>query len=247
MPLHTFTERELDTFLQAIADDEDTLGRRVAKLARKNIGQPYRLYALGEYPHELYDADPMVCLGASDCVTFVEQTYAMALARNWPTFFSTLQRIRYEAGAVGMLTRNHFMEADWNIHNAWLFDDVTAALAGDAVRSMRVRVDRAAFFRQYDIGQNIPVENFRGTFIHRSDLPRLAPQLRTGDVIEFVRGGEASQYVGHVGLILADRADGVTLIHATKPAVREEPLAAYMDRHPKNIGVKILRPHAARP
>jgi len=241
-PLHTFTERELDVFLRDFATSDDAIEQRVATLARKTIGQPYRLFLLGEYPHELYDADPMACLEASDCVTFVEQTYAMALACDWPTFFATLQRIRYKDGVVGMLTRNHFTAADWNINNAWLFDDVTDTLAGDAVRPMRIRVDRAAFFKKHGIGQGIPIEDFRGSFIDRGDLLSVAGRLRTGDVVEFVRGNERSQYVGHVGLILADRADGAMLIHATKPAVREEPLAEYVGQHPKIIGVKILRP-----
>jgi len=240
-PLYTFTEQELDVFLRAIAPAGGTFEQRVATLARKNLGQPYRLSLLGEYPYELYDADPMVCLEASDCVTFVEQTYAMALAHDWPTFFRTLQHIRYKNGVVGMLTRNHFTAADWNINNAWLFDDITDALADDAARPMRVSVDRAAFFEKYGIGQDIPVQAFRGTFIHRSDLPRVAGQLRTADVVEFVRGSEQSQYVGHVGLIMAYGADGVMLIHASEPAVREEPLVEYVHQHPKIIGVKILR------
>ncbi len=248
--LHTFSERELDVFLREFASVDATLEQRVATLARKTIGQPYRLFLLGEYPYELYDADPMVCLSASDCVTFVEQTYAMALACDWPTFFRMLQRIRYAGGKVGMLTRNHFTAADWNINNAWLFDDVTDALMDSTVRPMRVRVDRAAFFRKHGIGQDIAVEDFRGWFIDRgqvscvgiSGVPCLTVELRTGDVVEFVRGNEESQYVGHIGLILADRDDGPMLIHATRPAVREEPLVEYLERHPKIIGVKILRP-----
>ncbi len=245
-PLYTFNEFELDAYLRALAASSQrhpalTPTQRVAMLARKNVGQPYRLFLLGEYPFELIDPDPMVCLSAGDCVTFVEHTYAMALSHDWPSFFRTLQRIRYRNGIVGYRTRNHFMEADWNIHNAWLFDDITARLAGDGARPLRVRVDRATFFAKAGLDENIPVEVFEGVFLPRDRLPGVAAGLRDGDVIEFVRGGERWQYVGHIGLVAKDGDGTVMLIHATKPAVAIEPMAGYLNRHPDVLGVLVLR------
>ncbi len=73
-PLHTFNEREVDVFLKWLAERPLQTSERVARLGRQTIGQPYRLFLLGEHPFELYDPDPMYCLSASDCVTFIEQT-----------------------------------------------------------------------------------------------------------------------------------------------------------------------------
>jgi len=130
-PLFTFTEAEVDQYLKFLSATEPDLRKRIMHLARKNIGQPYELYLLGEMPFEPYDPQPIYCLGKSDCLVFSEHTYAMALARDWPSFMRLLQRIRYRDGQLGVATRNHYTEADWNISNRWLVEDITAKLAGD--------------------------------------------------------------------------------------------------------------------
>jgi hypothetical protein len=239
--LHTFSERQTDLFLRWFAEQPLSTTDRVVALARKNIGQPYRLGLLGEYPFEIYDPQPMVCLSASDCVTFVEQTYAMALAHDWASFFRALERIRYRDGHIGLLNRNHFMEADWNVNNAWLFKDITAVLPEADPQPMWVRVDRAALLARYGIATDLPVEVVRDSYIPRGKVGAVLNQLRDGDMIEIVRGGEHWQYVGHVG-ILAHGTDGrVTMLHSGPPAVREEPLEDYLQTHGNVRGVKILR------
>lgn len=240
-PLHTFNEREVDVYLKWLAEKPVQTSERVARLGRQTIGQPYRLFLLGEHPFELYDPDPMYCLSASDCVTFVEQTYAMALARDWPSFFKTLQRIRYKDGRVGLLTRNHFTEADWNINNAWLFDDVTENVSEGEVHPMTSSINRASFFAKFGIVCDDPVQRFADSYIPRERLPVVARRLRTADVVEIVRGTKGSQYVSHMGLITRDTSGNPMLLHSTKPAVREEPLLQYIDRHPEILGIKVLR------
>ena len=127
-PLYEFTESEVDTYLRFLSAAEPDLRQRIVHLARKNLGQPYELYLLGEMPFEPYDPQPIYCLGKSDCVVFAEHTYAMALSHNWPSFMKMLQRIRYRDGHLGVTTRNHYTEADWNISNRWLVEDITAKL-----------------------------------------------------------------------------------------------------------------------
>jgi len=75
---------------------EPDLRKRIATIGRRNIGQPYKLNLLGEFPYELHDTLPMYSLSASDCLVFAEHTYAMALSSSWEEFFWTLQRIRYK-------------------------------------------------------------------------------------------------------------------------------------------------------
>ncbi len=243
-PLHSFSEPELDVYLKWLSGQELSLAQRVELLARKAVGQRYRLHLLGEFPIELIDPDPMYCLSASDCVTFVEQTYAMALSGDWASFFSTLQRIRYKDGDVGMLTRNHFVEADWNVNNAWLFEDVTGRIGSSSIRRMELTIDRAAFFekKQRGLGESIPNQPWEDVYIPRDSLPAVLPLLRTADVVEFVRGDPANPYVGHMGLIARAKDGKVVLIHSTKPAVRAEPLIDYVTGRKNVMGVKVLRP-----
>src|SRR5688572_18255782 len=62
-PLYSFNEKDVDAYLKFLADDEPDPVARVMHLARKNIGQPYEIFLLGEGPHEVFDPDPMYCLG----------------------------------------------------------------------------------------------------------------------------------------------------------------------------------------
>src|SRR5258708_6035513 len=85
-PLYQFTETEVGTYLKYLQTAEPNLRKRIVHLARKNIGQPYEIYLLGEMPFETYDPQPIYCLGKSDCLVFTEHMYAMALSSDWSGF-----------------------------------------------------------------------------------------------------------------------------------------------------------------
>ena len=97
-PLYQFTEAEVGPYLGHLQATEPDLRKRIVALARKNIGQPYELYLLGEMPFETYDPQPLYSIARSDCLVFAEHTYAMALTRDWTGFMRLLQRIRYRDG-----------------------------------------------------------------------------------------------------------------------------------------------------
>jgi hypothetical protein len=219
-------------------------------LARKNIGQPYEIYLLGEMPFEPYDPQPLYCLGKSDCLVFSEHTYAMALSHNWPSFMKMLQRLRYRDGKLGVTTRNHYTEADWNISNRWLVEDVTAMLAGDAGVKFEEKIDRAKFFKnRYKLDVKVPVENHIDIYLPYQEIDRTKKELRDGDFVNIVRatakqgapeneifGGSA--FVGHVGLICHGDDGEVHMIHSTEPRVREEPIDEYIARSTKDLAEK---------
>ena len=151
-PLYRFTEAEVGAYIGHLHATEPSLRKRIIRLARKNLGQPYDIYLLGEMPFETYDPQPMYCLSKSDCLVFAEHTYAMALTGDWPAFMKLLQRIRYRDGQIGVATRNHYTEADWVKSNRWLVRDVTRQLAGgqsseNGAVAFNERIDRASFSR----------------------------------------------------------------------------------------------------
>jgi hypothetical protein len=246
-PLYKFTESEVDTYLRFLSATEPDLRKRIMHLARKNIGQPYEIYLLGEMPFEPYDPQPMYCLGKSDCVVFAEQTYAMALSHNWPSFMKMLQRLRYRDGRIGVVTRNHYTEADWNVSNRWLVDDITAELAGDSAVKFQQSIDRAQFFKnRYKLSVDIPIERHEDVYLPFEEISRVKGKLRDGDFVNVVRGivkpGAApdetfggTAFVGHVGLV-AEGDDGeVQMFHSSEPRVREEPLAEYIRRQTADL------------
>lgn len=233
-PLYTFTEAEVDLYLRFLHEVEPDLARRIIHIGRKNIGQPYEIYLLGEFPFELYDAAPLYSLTHSDCVVFSEHCYAMALAHDWTSFFMLLQRIRYKDGRIGILTRNHYTEADWDRNNSWLVREITDEIGGERVKPFYQKCDRARFFKKWNLGQDIPVEELRSSYIPGEAVAEIADQLRDGDFVNVIYSSGPGQWASHTGLI-ARGADGtVNFLHSTKPTVREEPIARYIESRWKN-------------
>jgi hypothetical protein len=250
-PLYKCTEAEVDQYLKFLSATEPDLRKRIVHLARKNVGQPYELYLLGEMPFEPYDPQPIYCLGKSDCLVFSEHTYAMALSRDWPAFMRMLQRIRYRDGQLGVVTRNHYTEADWNISNRWLVDDITKQLAGDTAVKFHEAIDRSKFFKnRYKLDVKVPVEQHDDIYLQYQEIARAKSELRDGDFVNIVRatskkdsspqneifGGTA--FVGHVGLIAHGEDGQVHLIHSTEPKVREETIDSYISRSTKDLKEK---------
>jgi hypothetical protein len=249
-PLYKCTEAEVDQYLKFLSATEPDLRKRIVHLARKNIGQPYELYLLGEMPFEPYDPQPIYCLGKSDCLVFTEHTYAMALSHDWPGFMRLLQRIRYRDGQLGVVTRNHYTEADWNISNRWLVDDITKQLAGDTAVKFHEAIDRSKFFKnRYKLDVKVPIEQHDDIYLPYEQIDRARSQLQDGDFVNIVRatsklgdpqnevfGGNA--FVGHVGLIAHGEDGQVHLIHSTEPKVREETIDSYISRATKDLKAK---------
>ncbi len=223
-PLYQFTPRELDSYLGYLQAIEPDLRKRIQHLAQKCVGQPYRIFLLGEFPFEIYDSDPLYSLGKSDCVVFSEHIYAMALSYDWKSFFAMLQRIRYKNGEIGLATRNHYTEFDWDVNNSWLVQDVTDELAGDQTAWETTIVDRAQFLSKWGIGQFIPVDTVKWSYLPYELLPQVIDKLQPGDFVNIVRGYENNKWVGHVGLITRSEDGTINFLHSTNPEVKAEPL-----------------------
>ncbi len=235
-PLYDFDEQQVDAYLRYLQERRPDLRDRVVHLARKNIGQPYQLHLLGELPFETHDPLPLYDLSHGDCVVFIEHIYAMALGRDWPTFFALLQRLRYDGGRIGVATRNHYTEADWNRNNAWLVEDITDGIGGDEVTAFTQRVDRAGFLKnRYEIERDIPVEEIEETFLPFEQIEQAKPHLKDGDFVNVVTGRDGGYWVSHVGMIGLGDDGEVRFIHSTRPEAREEPIDRYIERRSRDI------------
>jgi hypothetical protein len=116
------------------AELEAPLYQRLLRVSERFIGTPYVASPLGEGSG--VDPDPTFRMDAVDCLTFVEQTLALGLARDEEEVGPLLERIRYASSPV-YEDRNHLMEAQWlpnNVRKGFLVD-VTRRYAGeDAVQ-----------------------------------------------------------------------------------------------------------------
>jgi hypothetical protein len=255
-PLYEFDERDVHDYLAFVQETIPDLRERVVFLGRKNIGQPYSLHLLGESPFEPYDPQPLYCLDKSDCVVFSEHTYAMALSRDWPTFFRMLQRIRYRDGQIGVATRNHYTEADWNVNNSWLVEDISEWLAGDDAIRFNTKFDRASFLNKtFGVASNYAPQPMEVVFVPMEKVAEIEHLLQPGDFVNVMRGRHGGYWAGHVGMITVGPDGTRNFLHSTPPRVVEEPLAGYIEKNMKRIpklekenkarlyGFKFLRLH----
>jgi hypothetical protein len=222
---------EAGRYVSWVHQAEPDLRKRIAAIGRKNIGQPYRLNLLGEFPYEVHDDLPMFSLDHSDCVVFAEHTYAMALSQSWEEFFWMLQRIRYRDGVIGVATRNHYTEMDWNVANRWLVTDISAELAGTAGPSYAMTVDRARFLKtRHHTERSIPVETSRQAYVAKDQVAAIASQLREGDFVNVISTRDGEYWASHVGLVVLG-ADGQRhFLHSSEPQVREESFESFIAR-----------------
>ncbi|MDQ1923296.1 N-acetylmuramoyl-L-alanine amidase-like domain-containing protein [Massilia pseudoviolaceinigra] len=229
--IYQMTPAEVGRYIAYMHTAEPDLRKRIAAIGRKNIGQPYVLNLLGEYPYELHDNLPMFSLQASDCVVFAEHTYAMALSQSWEEFFWMLQRIRYKDGVIGVATRNHYTEVDWNINNAWLVSDVSALLAGTDGPVYDMKIDRTAFLKmRHNTASNIPVQLSQEAYVTKDKVASVVGQLQDGDLVNVIstRGGKF--WASHVGFIVVDAYGQRNFLNSAEPQVREESFEAFFAR-----------------
>lgn len=229
-PLYQFTPKEVDKYLGYLQVEIPDLRKRIRHIAKKFLGQPYQLrgkeyYLLGEFPFEIYDTAPLFSLEKSNCVTFVETVYAMALAWDWQSFFVILQRIRYKNGEISLLTRNHYTELDWNINNSWLVEDITQELAKDKSVAVFTKYDKTKFFKKWGLQVDLQ-EELTWYYIPYNVVPEIIDKLDSGDFVNIVRGYDEpnNKWVGHVGMIIKEDDGTVYFLHSAEPQVQMEPL-----------------------
>jgi hypothetical protein len=198
---------------------------------------------LGEGPGAAPDADPLCDYGRVDCVTFVEQVYALALSPTRAAVDDTLRRIRYRDGQVDFRRRNHYTVSDWLPANAWFIRDVTDTVGAGLTQTMSKTISRKAFFAAKGLTVDVPDETAGTSYIPRDAVARVLPALRTGDLLIFVIDTPGI-IAGHVGLTRV-QGGAVSLQHASlaRKAVVTVPLLDYLaDAPARFVGIKVARP-----
>ena len=158
-----------------------------------------------------------------------------------------LQRIRYANGVIGVATRNHYTEADWNSQNAWLVTDISAALAGDRTAHYSAVIDRAAFLKTtHKVDANIAPQTIYESYVPKAAVSDLLAQLKAGDFVNVISLKSTAKnppknaqkdvqpaeefLTSHVGLVVIGANGERRFLHSSEPAVREESFADFMAR-----------------
>lgn len=235
--VYEMTPPEIGQFVGQMQKSVPDLRQRVVAIARRNLGQEYKLHLLGEYPFEVYDGQPLYCIANGDCVVFAEHVYAMALSYDWQSFFAMLQRIRYKNGEISAVTRNHYTLADWNENNSWLIRDITPEIAAGKTETVTENINRKAFFKKsFGLNVDVPAQKYSTTFVPAQFVKDVASKLRDGDCVNVIRATkDGGKFCGHVGMITIGADGTVNLLHSTPPKSVEQPLAQYVaDQLEKN-------------
>jgi D-alanyl-D-alanine carboxypeptidase/D-alanyl-D-alanine-endopeptidase (penicillin-binding protein 4) len=90
---------------------------RLPYFSRALEGRPYFLGPTGEGRYGAVDPRPPVDLERFDCVTYIESTLGLALARNPADVVPAVLPIRYRGDTLSYATRNHFFVGDWIANN----------------------------------------------------------------------------------------------------------------------------------
>lgn len=203
----------------------------------------YAADPLGEGEGATPDPDPLSDFAHVDCVTYVEQVLALALAKDAAGFPDVLRRIRYKDGQIDYRARNHYFVSDWLPANAWFIRDVTAEVGAGVTQTMTKTISRKTFFAGKGIACDLPDEQASTPYIPREQVGKVLGKLKEGDIVVFVVTTPGI-IAGHVGLLR--KKDGVLCVqHASlsEKRVITSPLERYVNNIPERfVGIKVARP-----
>lgn len=232
---------------------ERPLAERLLGMSEKFLNTPYVVSPLGEGGGP--DPDPTFRLDAVDCLTFVEQTLALSLARRDEDVARLLERIRY-AQQPAYEDRNHLMEAQWlpnNMAKGFLVD-VTRRYAGADVLEVKKVLTDASWQSKSSAELRLPPERqVKGSYtLNMIPLERVmahARRLPSGTILVVLRDDlpfKATR-VTHLGFVV-QKGRRTYLRHAARNRwVLDEDLETFVARNArytkwKVTGVSLFEP-----
>ncbi|MBM76112.1 MAG: hypothetical protein CMK59_11985 [Proteobacteria bacterium] len=232
---------------------EVPLQDRIQQNSQLMLGLPYLFDAIGE--EQLPDEDPLFRYDGYDCLTFVEHTLALSLAKDLLEFEDIVVSMRYSQGP-SYVSRNHFMLAQWipNVLQKEYFEDVTRSIGPTRIVQKELvqrNWDRWKGRHRYHLQpEDYPKGQFLLEIVPIDVLIFSIDNLQTGDLLIVVR--ENNPYnpilITHLGWYI--QAEQPLLRHATKMGtggVRDDSLIWYLnhlhysDKWPI-AGFLVLRP-----
>ncbi|HND31227.1 MAG TPA: DUF1460 domain-containing protein [Myxococcota bacterium] len=229
-----------DAVLTALRAAEGlSLGQRLDIATRPFLGKLYIIDAAGEGDKD--DPDPPSRYDVFDCLTFVEEAMALAMAPD-PLYAPSIRdQLRYR-GSPSYQNRRHFMEAQWlpDAAAAGLISDLTVALGATQWQRKELSPQlwngwgkrRSVFFRLPD--ELLPSGVWSLPILDLEQAVQVLPRLPVGALLLTVRAERNWQptNISHVGLVVRGKDGQPWMRHASRMGqqlVREDRLSWYIE------------------
>ena len=218
---------EIDSLIKDISRTHSTTKGKIAVYSRLALGTPYVHDCLGEGLKGKHDKDSLIDFSRVDCMTFCEQTLALAISKNYNDTFNNLQKIRYHNGSISFATRNHFVMADWLPHNQWLLRNITEEKGGTSCRDMVKTIDRRKFAESFgcDDTKHFPTpQHILIKYLPKQYLLTISDKLKGGEIMVLITTRDGI-FASHLGFIIKNKDGSLLFRHAslTHKKVIDEP------------------------
>ncbi|MBN2542516.1 DUF1460 domain-containing protein [bacterium] len=201
------------------------LNSRLNAITKFFLGCPYILEPLGEGTDK-----PRANFEAFDCMTYVEQSLALAITPTPEELLQTLDRIRYKNSEINYYKRNHFVSIDWLPNNQWLLEEATTYLYPAAATLQRT-ISKKKFFEEKKTGAK--VEDIEDVTVQVNYIPldrmNCIEDIDISPLIILFVGNRENIIVAHMGFIIKE-GNNILLRHASsdEKKVVERPLFEYL-------------------
>ncbi len=256
----SYAHEDLQAFEMKIEEikslDQPTMGHTIVAIGKTFTGMPY----IGKTLEVHQDEKLVINLRGFDCTTYVENVLAFSLllkkeADEIEAFGSILRNIRYRDGDLaGYPSRLHYF-SDW-LHNneiKGLVSNISCELGGVKLeKEIAFMTSHRELYPGLEDDKNFEV--IRNTeerlshitlcYIPKNKIKDVESKLEDGDIIALATSIEGLD-VTHTGFAHR-KADGrIYLLHASvsgQVEIAEKPLAEYLEKIKKNIGILVARP-----
>lgn len=204
------------------------LNKRLDYFSQQLLGRPYRLGPMGEGHLDRIDDKPLVYLDSVDCMTYVENVVALAMAKSEKSLFRQLQRLRYKGGNISYITRKHYMLDDWVGEGKYA---KVVPMEGEV--SVTRTMPKKEFFKSHNLKYTGKEKPLKIRYMPLDKAIEMAKKPYTGAMkvlgVAFVASSDKID-VTHTGLVVFTPGKKPVLRHASsiKKQVVELPLADYL-------------------
>ena len=238
------------------------LSERIEHLSAAFLGADYRLDPIGEW--RLPDPDPPARYDSFDCLIYVEEVLALAMAADALQVPQTRHALRYLGEDHSYQGRKHFMELQWipdNIATGWLVD-VTASLGPTVSLSREINPDDWARWTGRSsiklTDEQLPTGTMQLEVLPIAKALTSFERIEPGSVVFSVHQDRVDKpiWISHVGFAVENASGGLSLRHASTKRggkVHDLSFSAHLANlanayeHWPMLGIVVLQPQEQGP